>query len=310
MSTTTSADLTDVVLFLANFTGIPNIIYLSDNAAFEFEPPSTDVDSDAAWLGELSEEPTPPILCLKFGKNMFSSEGWVGGSSPDTDAADIQLAPDNRTGVSKRHFLIDIHPLSCLPRVKVLSRSLRLLTDGNRLQLTQNEDIEITSSAIFDLGGIEFHAWRPKLTPVQARAYRRKAQTFSEEASLAIPRYLPPLNSAPETITSNVRYGPNGKVYVNQGHSGKGTSASVMLVLERNSGKIFAAKEPYYKISDNPGIRRNRWEMLNKEYEYLLSLDHPHIVKVHDIVLARDKTELAQFALMSVQAASSCWAPG
>lgn len=140
MSTTTSADLTDIVLLLANFTGVPNIIDLSDNAAFEFKPPSKDVDPDAAWLGDLSEEPTPPILCLEFGKNMFSPEGWVGGSASDTDAADVQLAPDNRTGVSKRHFRIDIHPLSCHPRVTVLSRSLRLLTDGKRLQLTQNED--------------------------------------------------------------------------------------------------------------------------------------------------------------------------
>lgn len=61
-----------------------------------------------------------PILCLEFGKNMFSSEGWVGGSAPDTDAVDVQLAPDNRTGVSKRHLRIDIHLPSCYPRVKVL----------------------------------------------------------------------------------------------------------------------------------------------------------------------------------------------
>lgn len=72
MSTTTSADLTDIVLLLANFTGVPNMIDLSDNAAFEFKPPSKDVDPDAAWLGDLSEEPASPILCLEFRKNMFS----------------------------------------------------------------------------------------------------------------------------------------------------------------------------------------------------------------------------------------------
>ncbi|KAL7920049.1 hypothetical protein ACQKWADRAFT_169314 [Trichoderma austrokoningii] len=109
--------------------------------------------------------------------------------------------------------------------------------------------MEITSPVVFDLGGIEFQAWRPKLTPAEARVYRQKAMTFSKEAVLALPRYFPPLKSAPKTMSSNIRYGPNNWVYVYRGHSGSGASASVMLVQERSSGNIFAAKQPYYKIS-------------------------------------------------------------
>jgi hypothetical protein len=90
----------------------------------------------------------------------------------------------------------------------------------------------------------------------------------------AIPRYFPPLENGPETITSNVRYRPTGRVYVFQGYSGKATSASVMLVQERASKAIFAAKKPYYKISDGPGVRKNRWEELKQEHEYLLPLDY------------------------------------
>ncbi|KID88163.1 Calcium/calmodulin-dependent protein kinase type IV, partial [Metarhizium majus ARSEF 297] len=66
-----------------------------------------------------------------------------------------------------------------------------------------------------------------------------------------------------------------------------------MLVQERASKAIFAAKEPYYKISDDAGVRKNRWEELKQEHEYLLPLDHPHIVKVHDIVPAQDDREPA-----------------
>ncbi|KAL7935159.1 kinase-like domain-containing protein [Trichoderma chlorosporum] len=218
MSTTTSADLANIVLLLANFRGVLNITGLSGNAAFEFQPPSK--DQDAAWRGDLSEEPTPPILCLEFGKNIFSPEGWVGGSAPD-DTTDIQLAPDNSTG--------------------------------------------IPDAAFFDLG----------------------------KAVLALPKYIPSLKSAPETTTSNVRYGPYDKVYVSQGYRLTGSSASVLLVQERNSGESYAAKEPYYKLSDDPGTRRSRWEMLNKEYEYILRLDHPHIVKVDDIVPSQDEKEPA-----------------
>ncbi|KAH6656160.1 hypothetical protein BKA67DRAFT_562791 [Truncatella angustata] len=233
-----------------------------------------DAEPNATWLGGLSKRPQGPILGLEFGKDMYSSDGWVLGSAPDNNAADVQLAEDNTKGVSKRHFRIDIHPLSCKPRVTVLSRSLHFVGDGDDDLLTQHEDREITESAVFNLGGTVFLAWRPKLTPREVRTYRKKALKFSEDAALAMPRYFPLLSSAPETITSKVRYGENEKVYVFQGHSGKGTSASVILVQERKSGDILAAKEPYYKSSDDPGIRRNRWEELNKESDYLSRLDH------------------------------------
>jgi hypothetical protein len=41
------------------------------------------------------------------------------------------------------------------------------------------------------------------------------AQDWSKEAVAALPKYFPPLNSQPETVTSNIRYGRNNTVYVN-----------------------------------------------------------------------------------------------
>ncbi|KID85244.1 Calcium/calmodulin-dependent protein kinase type IV, partial [Metarhizium majus ARSEF 297] len=270
MSTPVPIDLTDIVLLLADFTGVDDILKLSNNSAYSFTPPSNAEDPGAAWLGQLSAVPKGPILCLKFGQGMFSAEGWVFGSAPDTDAADIQLSVDNSTGVSKRHFRNDVNPISYHPRLTVLKRSLQLIVQGRTLSaMTANATTEIRAPSICNAHGSTFLAWQPNLTNTQ---YRK---------------------SGPETISSNVRYGPNGRVYVFQGYSGKGASASVMLVQERASKAIFAAKEPYYKISDDAGVRKNRWEELKQEHEYLLPLDHPHIVKVHDIVPAQDDREPA-----------------
>ncbi|OAA34638.1 Protein kinase-like domain protein [Metarhizium rileyi] len=256
MSTPTPIDFTDIVLLLANFTGVDDILELSNNLTYSFTPPSNAEDPNAAWLGQLRDKPKGHILCLKFGEHIFSAEGWVFGSAPDTDAADVQLALDNRTGVSKRHFRIDINPLSCYPRVTVLSRSLKLgvQDEAEPVTLTANQDTTITSPTTFDAYGGTFLAWQPKLTTSQTRVYRQKAFKFCQEAVGAIPRYFPPIESGPETITSN---------------------------------------EPYYKVSDNPGVRKSRWEELKQEYENLFRLDHPYIVKVHDLVPAQDDKEPA-----------------
>lgn len=275
MAAVTPADLASIVLLLGDFTGVDNIIELSENTRYKFTPPpSNNADPNTNWLGDFTEHLKGPILCLAFGQDIFSPQGWVGGSADDTDAADIQLAPDNRTGVSRRHFQVDTHPLSRHPRVTVLSRSLRVTIGGHTILLTHKQSIEITSSAHFDLGGVTFRAWRPKLTPDEQRIYNKRALQFSQEAVCAIPKYFPLLGSAPETITSNVRYGRNNAVYVYQGVYEKGMSASVMLVEERTSGKLFGAKEPYYKMSDDFGVVRSRWEELCKEYENIIKLDH------------------------------------
>lgn len=90
----------------------------------------------------------------------------------------------------------------------------------------------------------------------------------------SIPKYFPSLKSQPETVTSNVRYGRNNAVYVSQGFEAEGMSASVMMVEERTSGEIFGAKEPFYRINDDPETVRKRWEELSKEFENIIKLDH------------------------------------
>lgn len=49
---------------------------------------------------------------------------------------------------------------------------------------------------------------------------------------------------------------------------------SGMMVRERTTGKIFGAREPYYKSNDDQDAARKRWEALRREYEYIIQLDH------------------------------------
>ncbi|PON20198.1 hypothetical protein TGAM01_v210919 [Trichoderma gamsii] len=286
--TDTSLDYSDIVLFLGHFTQIDNVVELTKNARYVFKPPMNEHGPNADWLGGgCVKRPKTPVLYLAFGQSMSSPDGWVCGSA--TGSVDIQLAPDNTTGISKRHFRIDIEPATHHPRVTCLGQSLQV-TIGDHSKptlLTRDDAIEIPTWATFDLGGVAFQAWRPKLLPTALRAYKKKSLEFSLGCMNDLPTYFPAIENDPETITSNVRYGKT-RVYVKQDIEARGATASVMLVLDRDTGEQFAAKEPYYKSSDNDGIRRKRYEELKREYEHSTSFDHPHIVRAYEVVRAKD----------------------
>lgn len=98
MDGTQTPDLADVVLFLGSFTGVDDIVCLSDNKRYQFIPPTT----GTRWKGDNSKEKhIDTILCLTFGEHLFSPEGWVIGSSSDSDVCDLQFAKDNQTGISR-----------------------------------------------------------------------------------------------------------------------------------------------------------------------------------------------------------------
>ena len=199
----------------------------------------------------------------------------MAGSSADADACDLQLAENNQTGISRRYFKIDIDPTTRDPRVTGLLRNtLRIIDGGHTVVRGLGEFLQISRPVTIDLGAVSFRAWRPKLTRAQDRHYRKRALNFSREFMDSMPKYFPSLKSQPDTVTSNVRYGMNNAVYVNKGVETKGMSASVMMVEERTSGKIFGAKEPYYGINDDHGTVRKRWEGLAREFENIIKLDH------------------------------------
>lgn len=294
MATTGVVDLANIVLILGSFDGAPNILELSENSRYEFTPLGSDVDPQANWKGGQSEQQKlkAPFLCLTFGEHLYSPEGWVAGSSADTDACDLQLAENNQTGISRRYFKIDIDPSTRDPRVTGLSKKALRIIDGDRTVVRgQGEYLQISRPVTIDLGAVSFRAWRPKLKTAQDRLYRKRALDFSRELMDSAPKYFPPLESQPDTVTSNVRYGMNDAVYVNKGVEAKGMSASVMMVEERTSGEIFGAKEPYYSINDDHGTVRRRWEELSREFKNIIKLDHPHIVKAFEVVLAEDEKQ-------------------
>ncbi|SPJ75439.1 uncharacterized protein FTOL_05170 [Fusarium torulosum] len=282
-------DLANVVLFLGSFTGVDDIVALSENKRYQFWPPVT----CTRWKGRRpAEEPIGPFLCLKFEDHLFSPEGWVFGSLPDPDKCDLQLSKDNSTGISRRHFRIDTDPTTRFPRLTVLSASgtVRIVDQSRKLSLARDKSTEISRMVKIDLGAVSFLVWRPDLNQAEQRRYDGRALKWSREAVAAVPTYFPALNSQPETASSNIRYGKNNAVYVNLGGvEGRGMTASVMQVEERTSRRVYGAKEPYFKVSDDFGKVRSRLEGLKREFDNVVKLKHPHIVEVFELVMAEDK---------------------
>ncbi|KAL6876795.1 hypothetical protein J3F83DRAFT_421530 [Trichoderma novae-zelandiae] len=104
-------DLSDIVLFIGNIEGTQGILDLSENKRFEYLPPEEVPDTGTPWRGDQhSVELKGPFLCFLFGLHMFTPGGWVCGSLSDSEKCDLQLAENNQTGVSRRHFRIDRYP--------------------------------------------------------------------------------------------------------------------------------------------------------------------------------------------------------
>ena len=81
--------LSSIVLLLGHIVGTEKILELSENAKYAFRPPEDNGDGLGSWIGKQLGEPTAPILALMFRKHMYSPQGWVLGSSDDTDQCDI-----------------------------------------------------------------------------------------------------------------------------------------------------------------------------------------------------------------------------
>lgn len=269
MSTTTP--LTDIVLLLGDFSGkgVNEILTLSDNARYKFVPPT----DSTAWLGEnYNTPPQGPILCLAFGQNIYSPEGWVCGSAAEIEQADIQIAPNNKHGVSRRHFRIDIEPRTLQPRLTVLGQVLRVTpAGGHKFVRYRDQSIDIEHSATIDLGEVKFRAWRPTL--LAEHKYKVGARKFSSAALAAVPRNIPSAGGK-FTVHHTTRVGKDGKLYVVVEVIGKGSEGTVSRVRKQGSEDEFVAKEPYFKQSTDSATLKHKWEKTKREFEHLVKLQH------------------------------------
>ena len=106
MASIREVDLSSIVLLLGDVVGTDGILELSDNSRYAFHPPAYVDNALAGWKGNQSIQIAAPFLSLAFGKHMYSPQGWVLGSSDDSDTCDLQLAKDNTSGISRRHAIL------------------------------------------------------------------------------------------------------------------------------------------------------------------------------------------------------------
>ncbi|KID82661.1 Calcium/calmodulin-dependent protein kinase type IV [Metarhizium guizhouense ARSEF 977] len=292
MAYTDVVDNAKVVLILGNFVGADDILSWSDNARFQFNPSMN--ATGTSWKGgEIDEQELKQLfLCLRIGENLFDPAGWVLGSHDDSDICDIQIATTNQTGISRQACRIDISPQTHRPRVTRLSDRRIRIHGRSTITLKQGLPQELIGPVTIDLGAVTLRGWVPARTATETAQYKERARSYSKDIMGSLPKRLPSILSYDETSAEYVRYGTNNAVYVVEGSGirGKGAHASVMKVKNVSTGEFFGAKEPYYKTSDNADTARKRFEALRAEYNHIKRLDHPHIVKAFDLVVAEDIT--------------------
>ncbi|KAG8411916.1 hypothetical protein J3458_015210 [Metarhizium acridum] len=72
MSTHETVDLSKVVVILGSFVGVNNILRLSENSRYEFQPPSGNVST--SWKGDQprEQELNPPFIALASGEHLVT----------------------------------------------------------------------------------------------------------------------------------------------------------------------------------------------------------------------------------------------
>ncbi|KAL5118787.1 hypothetical protein ACEQ8H_003290 [Pleosporales sp. CAS-2024a] len=297
-------DLSRYVLILGNFTNLPDVATLSENSRYLFAPPKEDQN----WKGSVIGQTRLPFLALEFGKHMYSPEGWVIGSSSDSDECDVQLTADRENlGISTRHLRVDVDEVSKCPRFTLLSSQnpLRIIihekSGDRKVFLTHGIPVKIeeSDSITVDFGTSSFLAWRPNLEFLEKVRYRQRCETLFNEYIESVPTF-PSLGRLSRAETVAVRFGQDGAVYRRDGMSyiGKGAHATVYRVVEMNSGKHYAAKEPYYKTSDSTSETLKRIKRLGAEYNKLVALKHPHIVEAVELLLIENDRHLPPWLIM------------
>lgn len=87
ISAAETTDLSRYVLILGNFTNLPDVAKLSENYRYIFTPPKESHNWKEAMTGEVRG----PFLALEFEKDMYNPDGWMIGSSDDTDRCVCRL---------------------------------------------------------------------------------------------------------------------------------------------------------------------------------------------------------------------------
>ncbi|KAI1345658.1 kinase-like domain-containing protein [Xylaria sp. FL0043] len=298
-------DLSRYALILGNFINLPDVAKLSENARYLFVPPK----GDDNWKGGLSGDVCGPFLALEIGEHMYSAEGWMIGSSSNTDLCDIQVAvAGDKSGISRRHLRIDIDVRSKSPRVNIFTdrSSVRIIIhekNGDRQRVlaprkafTLTEFVPIT----VDFGTSHFQAWRPILgSPGEKTRYLQRVEKHFKEYMDSVPT-IPSIRSVSGAETMAVRFGQDGGVYQRDtmGNLGKGSNATVYRVVDVTSGEVYAAKEPYYKSSDPASKVAERFQDLKAEYKKLVELKHPNIVRPVELLLVDNDKRLPPWLIM------------
>lgn len=273
-------DLSNIVLLFTAVQGMSEVLSLSDNRRFLIKPPK---HSHEDFWREGHGRPHPTsAFALSFGQHIFSPQGWVFGSSSDTDVCDFQLTDGAQTTVSRRHFRVDIEPHSHRPRLTLLSSNpIQVHVEDERrkrkpvIPLDQGANLELKDVVVIDLGEVQLRAWQPKLSAQETMRYKKNAEQFSVDYMDSILRL--PLNLRTQgTSTFTMRFGSKGACYkVDDTGTGRaGSFASVSRLKDIRTGKVYAAKVPHFRTKDAPSRSQARWETLKAEFDKISSLHH------------------------------------
>lgn len=181
-------------------------------------------------------------------------EGWVFGFNPEP--CDVLLSTHRKSGVSNRHFSINLNPTSHAVVLTCLSRHSTILTSetiGHWITIPPTHRRHLCDQTFVRAGNVQLNILFPKRDERQDRRFHERAASFVYEALEAVPQLLTlQLTNLPETATVEDDTTPRKRAKIEEasrhpGYTydrviGRGEFGVVRKAFDRVTGDAVAAK--------------------------------------------------------------------
>ena len=185
----------------------------------------------------------------------FSSSGWVFGSN--SDRCDFLLAENNKTGVSGRHFSLEVDKRARVLLLRNWSgHKTKVVTDIGKMDVSTV--MVINESAIIQAGLAEISVSVPMRNRTQRDAYERCLDIFLSKVEEGVPEFHG-LEFRSASLTPAILRGDKSDYIITQ-TLGTGVFGIVYLAYaptQQKSARFFAVKE----YSDVHGTDKARAEI-------------------------------------------------
>lgn len=225
MTATGTTHISDLLLIIGCFENKDDPTFdpatlrnIGDNARFEIDPQTLWSDT-SAWKGENlpNQRLHGPFFCLPLTHPPNDPYGWVFGSSHHGDACDFRLSKDNKTGISRRSFSVDLvwpeGEIAPAPRLRLDAGKPVMCPRTGKSEVLElkGSTWTIFEPTLIQYNQLSFRVWMPTLKRGESILFLENVWDYLMKTTLHLLREKPPTSDQHPTPPPPPTSVPHGR---------------------------------------------------------------------------------------------------